>query len=116
MQSSCAEVPCQEFVERSRSELRVEASSSSSSSSGFVELFVLHFVSWPGASHRPLLGVGSSEKRRIDGKDWHLVSPARVEKRGRIRGTSGRIAAIGSSSLSLEPGSGQVEDHTRWRG
>ena len=78
-----------------RLELRVEASSSSSSSSGFVELFVLHFVSRLGATHRPLLGVGSSEKRRIDGKDRHLVSPARVEKRRRIRGSSGRIAAHG---------------------
>ncbi len=96
-----------------RLELRVEASSSSS---GFVELFVLHFVSRLGATHRPLLGVGSSGTRRIDRKDRRLVSPARVEKRGRIRGSSGRIAAIGSSSLSLEPGSGQVEDHTRWRG
>ncbi len=84
----------------------------SSSSSGFVELFVLHFVSRLGATHRPLLGVGSSGKRRIDRKDRRLVSPARVEKRG----VSGRIAAIGSSSLSLEHGSGQVEDHTRWRG
>ena len=92
------------------------AREASSSSSEFVELFDLHFVSQPGATHRPLLGVGSSGKRRIDGKDRCLVSPARVEKRGRIRGSSGRIAAIGSSSLSLEPGSGQVEDHTRWRG
>ena len=50
-----------------RLELRVEASSSSSSSSGFVELD-LHFVSRPGATHRSLLGVGSSEKRRIDGR------------------------------------------------
>ena len=57
VQSSCAEVPCQEFVERSRSELRGEASSSSSE---FVELSDLHFVSRPGATHRPLLGVGSS--------------------------------------------------------
>ena len=27
-----------------------------------------------------------------------------------------RLTALGSSSLSLEPGSGQLEDHTRWRG
>ena len=71
-------------------ELQVEASSSSSC---FVELFVLHFCSRLGATHQPLLGVGSSEKRRIDGKDRCLISPARVEKRGRIRGSSGRIAA-----------------------
>ena len=63
-----------------RLELRVEASSSSS---WFVELFVLHFVSRLGATHRPLRGVGFSEKRRIDGKDRRLVSSARVEKRGR---------------------------------
>ena len=94
-----------------RLELRVEASSS-----WFVELFVLHFVSRLGATHRPLRGGGSSGKRSIDGKDRRLVSPARVEKRGRIRGSSGRITAIGSSLLSMEPGSGQVEDHTRWKG
>uniref|UniRef100_A0A8C4NEL4 Variable lymphocyte receptor B n=1 Tax=Eptatretus burgeri TaxID=7764 RepID=A0A8C4NEL4_EPTBU len=74
-----------------RLELRVVASSSS----WFVEVFVLHFVSRLGATHRPLVGGGSSEKRRIDGKDRCLVSPARVEKRGRIRGSSGRIAAHG---------------------
>ena len=76
-----------------RLELRMVASSSSSS--WFVELFVLHFVSQLGATHRPLLGVGSSGKRRIDGKDRRLVSPARVEKCGRIRGSSGRIATRG---------------------
>ena len=27
-----------------------------------------------------------------------------------------RLTALGSSSLSLEPGSGQLEDHMRWRG
>ena len=57
-------------------------------SSWFVELFVLHFGSRLGATHRPLGGGGSSE-------DLRLVSPARVEKRGRIRGSSGRNAAHG---------------------
>ena len=45
---------------------------------------------------RLLLGGSSSGKRRIDGTDRCLVSPARVEKRGRIRGSSGRIAAHGA--------------------
>ena len=76
-----------------RLELRMVASSSSS---WFVELFVLHFGSRLGATHQPLLGGGSSGKRRIDRKDRRLVSPARVEKRGRIRGSSGRIAAHGA--------------------
>uniref|UniRef100_A0A8C4NLA3 Cholinergic receptor, nicotinic, alpha 5 n=1 Tax=Eptatretus burgeri TaxID=7764 RepID=A0A8C4NLA3_EPTBU len=40
------------------------------------------------------------QERRIDGKDWRLVSPARVEKHGRIRGSSGRIAAH-SDSIQL---------------
>ena len=37
-----------------------------------------------------------SDASSIDGKDRCLVSPARVEKRGRIRGSSGRIATHGA--------------------
>ncbi len=92
-----------------RLELRVEASSSSS---GFVELFVLHFV--PGLVRRigPFLelvprGSDASTGRIGASSHQHVLRSA---------GVPGRIAAIGYSSLSLEPGSGQVEDHTRWRG
>ena len=85
-----------------RLELRFEEASSSSS--WFEERFVLDFVSRLGATHRPLLGVGSSEKRRIDGKDRRLVSPARVEKRRRIRGSSGRTGRLDPARSRWSPG------------
>ena len=87
----------------------------SAGSSWFVELFVLRLV--PGLVR--LIGLilevvprgSDASTGRIDASsDQHVFGSARGFAGAR---EGSRLTAIGSSSLSLEPGSEQLEDHTR---
>ena len=76
-----------------RLELRVEASSSSS---WFVELFVLHFVSRLGATHRPILGV---DPRKNDASTGRIGA----ESHQHVLRSAGGFAGAQEGSRRLDP-------------